>query len=116
MIDIFSHLIITSFLNLNLYAYIFKGMDTTDEARPTSVAMAATKKKSDKKTVTTVSTNDADMVDTVDLDPATPAVDPHVCTIQHARAIVSCTECDMPRVIYSMNKLSERQSVSLALS
>ena len=113
--------------------YIFKGVDTTDEARPSAVAKAATKtakKKTAKKTSTTIPTNDvdmvattaptneadADMVDTEDLDPATPAVDPHLCTIQHARAIVNCTECDKPRVVYSMTRLSERENITLALS
>ena len=49
-------------------------------------------------------------------DPAPPVEDPHLCTKQNARAIVTCTECRKPRVIFSKQRLSERLKISVTIA
>ena len=49
-------------------------------------------------------------------DPVPPVEDPHLCTTQNARTIVTCTECRKPRMIYSHQKLSERQKISVTIT
>lgn len=39
-----------------------------------------------------------------------------VITAQNARALVTCVECRKPRVLYSKQKLSQRQELTLALT
>lgn len=45
-----------------------------------------------------------------------PFADSLMCSVQTARSIVTCIECTKPRVIYSRQKLSERQNVSVVIS
>lgn len=45
-----------------------------------------------------------------------PVTDPHLCTTQNVRAIVSCVECCKPRAIYSRHKLTDRQLLSVVLA
>ena len=42
-------------------------------------------------------------------------VDSSVFTAQNAQVICECVECRKPRVIYSKNKLTERQKMQMAL-
>jgi hypothetical protein len=109
-----------------------KGTETTEEDRPSLKIPAKTKKGQRPPTVPVVSAPDAPEVperDTAHVPEGTstieapdsqiivaPFMSSDKCSVQTARLIVSCVECEKPRVIYCKNSLSERQKISLATS
>ena len=66
-------------------------------------------------------TTDAGEAETASRDEAVRAVElpfaaSSMCSVQNARSTVTCIECRKPRVIYSKQRLSEREQVVLAIS
>ncbi|XP_052813249.1 uncharacterized protein LOC128240590 [Mya arenaria] len=86
-----------------------KGAETNDDNRPSLIAKQ--QKQQHKPSTQQPVQHD----ETEDRDPEMPTNEPSLCSVQNARAVVSCSECRKPRVIYSKHKLSERQKMSLVL-
>ena len=111
-----------------------KGQDTNDDNRPSLMKGKKTKKaavqpatdnhRADDSTTEIPATeppaNETECEVAVEQDiykdPAFPVEDPQLCTTQNARALVTCTECRKPRVIYSHQRLSERQKISITIT
>lgn len=95
------------------------GTDTTDDQRPSlSIQKRSTtaKKRSadDLPDDTPSLQSDVEPTMTVeDSDPKLPVPDAHLCTVQNARALVFCSECTKPRVIYSKYKLTVKEKDDL---
>ncbi|XP_041378644.1 uncharacterized protein LOC121390784 [Gigantopelta aegis] len=81
-------------------------IDTTESDRPS----ISCKKPAVKRACEQISDSETEV------DPMIPEPDPHLCTIQNARALAVCVECRKPRMVYAHLKLSERQTISVALS
>ncbi|XP_033753387.1 uncharacterized protein LOC117336839 [Pecten maximus] len=102
-------------------------MDTDEKDRP---SLKAAPKRKEKRTADVgqpaAAENRGEGATAVDREPATsdqqeedaalPEPDPHLCTSQNARAVVTCVECQKPRVIYSRHKLTDRQTMTVALA
>ena len=99
-----------------------KGQTTTEEDRPTycKPATGEAGTKSHKKGKMTGNLRSATAAEPVATDstPTTPGPSTvaSMYTAQNARYTVECCECRKPRVIYSKNKLTERQILKLAVS
>ena len=45
-----------------------------------------------------------------------PEFDPAICSVQNAPSVVTCVECEKPRVVYSRHRLTDRQQMSLTFA
>ena len=98
-----------------------KGMETTEDDRPTLKKVEKPKASKAKPNAVVVQpTPDVDyaerQVSTETAPEPTAFVENHALyTLQHARLTIPCIECRKPRIIYSMVRPSERQKVALAM-
>lgn len=97
-----------------------KSKETTEDDRPSLKKLPETQKKRKSSGAHTTATTEADAgMETENDSPSSlgiPRCSNSVITAQNARALVNCVECTKPRVLYSKQKLSQRQEVTLALS
>jgi len=106
-----------------------KNIDTDDADRPSLKIKAKVgeqdQQKQKKKTKTNTEkekifdstvTDQESTMDSGDDSVDIPVPDAHLCITQNARAIVSCVECQKPRLIYSHHRLTESQMMTVVLA